>query len=173
MPRWPADRAERPPRRQRGRPKNGVTAQAEPGFGYDPPDRDPPVVAPPVPAFELAGAGEQSSPPPQELLDLGLPPEDAAGIQKWNYRALSTAAALVLRDESLSQETRMKRFAQLTQAASRHYPDAAKFDLAERIRRDAEEISGRKRAKAAAKLERRSAVGGAKVIPIRSDAAGS
>lgn len=118
--------------------------------------------------------GEPPTAPAPELVELGLPPEDAAGIQKWNYRVLSTMAALVLRSDKISDETRMKRVAQLTMAAARHYPEAAKFDLAQRIAADAAEVAGKKRAKAAAKLERAPAAGGAKVIPIRRpDAQGS
>lgn len=112
---------------------------------------------------------EQPSDPAPELLALGLPPEDAAGIEKWNYRALSTMAALVLQDKTISEETRLKRFVALTSAARLHHPTAEKKDLADKIRKDAEEIAGRKRAKAAAKLERRTPSDGAKVIPIRRD----
>lgn len=120
-----------------------------------------------VPVFAEPGA-----PPHPELVALGLPPDDAAGIQKWHYRALSTMAALVLRQENLSEEARLKRFTALTQAAARHYPEAAKYDLSQQIARDAEEIAGRKRAKAAAKLEPAPPAHGAKVIPIRPDAKG-
>lgn len=134
-------------------------------FGWDPPAGEvPPVeILPPE-------AVEPVSEPAPELIALGLPPEDAAGIQKWNYRVLSTMAALALRSTGISEETRMKRVAALTLAAARHYPEAAKYDLNEAIRRDAEATAGRKRAKAAAKLERRSVASGAKVIPIRRDA---
>jgi hypothetical protein len=114
--------------------------------------------------------GEDPEPPAPELLALGDPPDDAAGIQKWHYRALSMMAALVLRDDKISNETRMKRFGALTLAAARHYPEAAKYDLAQQISKDAADTAGRKRAKAAARLEKRSAAGGAKVIPIRRDA---
>lgn len=114
--------------------------------------------------------GEEPEPPAPELLALGAPPTDAAAIQKWHYQALSTMAWLVMKDEKLSNETRMKRFGALTLAAARHYPEAAKYDLAQAIARDAESTAGRKRAKAAAKLEKRAAAGGAKVIPIRRDA---
>lgn len=107
---------------------------------------------------------------PPELLALGLPPADAAGIQKWNYQVLSTMAALELRNTKISAEDRMRRVAKLTTAASRHYPEAAKYDLAKKIDDDNETLTTRKRAKAAAELERRPAAGGAKVIPIRRDA---
>jgi hypothetical protein len=124
-------------------------------------------VIPPPPAVSFGGDPE---PPAAELLALGAPPADAAAIQKWHYQALSMMAWLVLKDETLSNETRMKRFGALTLAAARHYPEAAKYDLAQQISKDAADTAGRKRAKAAAKLERRSAAGGAKVIPIRRDA---
>lgn len=157
-------RKTRPAKRPRGRPRKVEDA----GFGWDPSEEDEASVVPSleVPAF----VSEEPSPPPEELLALGLPPEDAAGIQKWHYRALSTMAALVLRSDKISDEQRMKRFGALTLAAARHYPDAAKYDLAQQIAKDAAEVLGRKRAKAAAKLERAPAAGGAKVIPIRRDA---
>ena len=119
---------------------------------------------------DLIIPGEEPCEPAPELVALGLPPEDSAGIQKWHYQALSTMAALVLRSNKISDETRMKRFGALTLAAARHYPEAAKWDLAQKIARDAEDAAGRKRAKAAARLEKRPAAGGAKVIPIRRDA---
>lgn len=143
--------------RPRGRPRKAAPEDA--GFGYDPP-------VPPAPIM----FGEEPEPPAPELLALGAPPADAAAIQKWHYQALSTMAWLVMKDEKLSNETRMKRFGALTLAAARHYPEAAKYDLAQAIARDAESTAGRKRAKAAAKLEKRAAAGGAKVIPIRRDA---
>ena len=128
---------------------------------------DPDLVIEDVPPMP---GGEQAEPPPPELEALGMPPDDAAGIQKWNYRALTIAAALVLRDPTLSNAKRMKRFAELTSAAAKHYPEAAKADLAARLDREAEEMAGKKRARAAAKMERRPPAGGAKVIPIRPDA---
>lgn len=141
-------------------------APDDPGFGWDP-GAEP---IPPMVASEIV-IGEQPSAPAPELLALGLPPADAAGIQKWHYQALSTMAALVLRSDSISEETRLKRFGALTLAAARHYPEAAKYDLAQQIARDAAEVMGKKRAKAAAKLEKAIPVaGGAKVIPIRSEA---
>ncbi len=120
-----------------------------------------------VPAMPF---GDQPETPPPELEALGMPPEDASGIQKWNYRLLSTLVALTVKDRTISNETRAKRIAQLAAAAAKHYPESAKYDLGQRIARDAEEMAGKKRARAAAKMERRPPAGGAKVIPIRSDA---
>lgn len=158
-------RKTRPAKRPRGRPRKVVE---DAGFGWDPSEGDESAS---VPALEVpVFVAEEPSPPPEELLALGLPPEDAAGIQKWHYRALSTMAALVLRSDKISDEQRMKRFGALTLAAARHYPDAAKYDLAQQIAKDAADVLGRKRAKAAAKLERAPAAGVAKVIPIRRDA---
>lgn len=123
--------------------------------------------------LEIGAFGDEPSEPAPELLALGLPPADAAGIQKWHYQALSTMAALVLRSDKISDEQRMKRFGALTLAAARHYPEAAKYDLAQQIAKDAAEVLGKKRAKAAAKLEKAPAAGVAKIIPIRrADAAG-
>jgi hypothetical protein len=133
------------------------------GFGWDPPADE--VEA--VPTIEIGAFGDVPADPAPELLALGLPPTDAAGIQKWHYQALSTMAALVLRSDKISDEQRMKRFGALTLAAARHYPEAAKYDLAQQIARDAAEVLGRKRAKAAAKLEKAPAAGVAKIIPIR------
>jgi len=135
-------------------------------FGFDPPDRDSAEVMPPA---SIDPGGDPSEPAP-EIVAIGLPPEDASGIQKWNYRVLSTMGALVLRDKNISDETRMKRFMALSLAAARHYPEAVKHDLNEAIRRDAEGAAARKRAKAAGQLEKRGPAAGAKVIPLRRDA---
>ncbi|HEX6022544.1 MAG TPA: hypothetical protein VFZ00_11155 [Solirubrobacter sp.] len=120
-----------------------------------------------VPAMPL---GDEPEDPPPELLALGMPPEDAAGIQKWNYRLITTMIALAVKDPKISNETRAKRIAQLSVAAAKHYPEASRFDLAQRLDREAEEMAGKKRARAAAKMERRPPAGGAKVIPLRPDA---
>lgn len=114
--------------------------------------------------------GEQPEEPPLELLALGPPPADAIGMRKWNYQVLSTMIALAVRDTTISNETRAKRIVQLSAAAAKHYDDAARHDLDQRIKRDAEEIAGKKRARAAAQMERRPPAGDAKVIPRRSDA---
>lgn len=119
---------------------------------------------------EPTPANPYASKPSAEIVALGMPPEDAAGIQKWNYRLLSTMAALAAKDETISESERMRRIAMLTQAAARHYPEAARYDLDRRLQADAEELAGKKRARAAAKMERRPPAGGAKVIPIRPDA---
>lgn len=150
---------------KRGRGKGQPVTDA--GFGWDP---EPTGVAEVIPAFDMTTPAEEPTPPPEELLALGLPPEDAAGIQKWHYRALSTMAALVLRSDKISDEVRMKRFGALTLAAARHYPDAAKYDLAQQIAKDAAEVLGRKKSKAAAKLEKAPPAEGARVIPLRRDA---
>lgn len=130
------------------------------------PDDPEPSDASEVPAM----VGDQPEAPPPELEALGPPPEDAAGIQKWNYRVISTMIALTVNDRTISNETRMKRVAQLAAAAAKHYPEAAKYDLDQRIKADAEAVAGKKRARAAAQMERRPPAGGAKVIPIQSDA---
>lgn len=141
----------RPPTgRPRGRPRK-PPVDAE-GFGYSPPE------APPTPVI---------IPTPPEIIALGLPPEDAPGIQKWNYAMSSTLAALALRDETVPLDVRTKRFLAASLAASRHYPEAARYDLAQKIEADAAALVGRKKAKAAAKLETRPPAGAAKVIPTR------
>lgn len=149
----------------RGRRKNRAPA-ADEIFGGLPDDPEPDDGSE-VPAMPF---GEQPEDPPPELEAIGLPPEDAAGIQKWNYRVISTMIALTVKDRTISNETRMKRVAQLSAAAAKHYPEAAKYDLSERIARDAEVMAGKKRARADAKMERRPPAGGAKVIPFRPDA---
>lgn len=139
------------------------------GFGFDP-ESDRRIPKFDISAMESGIAGiEGATAPAPELVALGAPPADAAGIQKWNYQLLSTMAYLAMKDPNISNDTRMKRCAQLTTAAARHYPEAAKFDLAQKISRDTETMTTRKRAKAAAKLERRPPAGGAKVIPIRGE----
>lgn len=161
--------------------RSKIEAPDDPEFGWDPPTvvtrnqytRQQFENEPEIPPIEVmpTGLSEEASPPAPELLALGPPPDDAAGIQKWHYRALSTMAFLVLKDEGLTSEQRLKRFSQLTQAAAKHYPAAAQYDLSEQIRKDAEAVAGRKRAKAAAKLEPvEAAAGSAKVIPLRRDA---
>lgn len=113
---------------------------------------------------------EQPEEPPAELVALGPPPPDAIAMRKWNYQVLSTMIALTVKDTTISNETRAKRIVQLSSAAAKHYDDAARYDLDQRIKRDSEEMAGKKRARAAAQMERRPPAGGAKVIPIRSDA---
>lgn len=114
---------------------------------------------------------EQVAPPAPELIAIGPPPEDAAGIQKWNYRILSTMAWLALKDDTISNEVRMKRVGALTLAAARHYPESAKYDLAKRLEAEAARTAGTRKGKAGAKLEKAIPVAsGAKVIPLRRDA---
>lgn len=113
--------------------------------------------------------GEQAQDPPPELVALGLPPSDSIAMRKWNYQLLSTMIALTVKDTTISNETRAKRIVQLSAAAAKHYDDAARYDLDQRIKRDSEEMAGKKRARAAAQMERRPPAGSAKVIPIRSD----
>lgn len=153
--------------RPRGRPR--TVAPDDAGFGGDGDDGELPEIEGDVPAVDLDAGREQPSEPDPDIVALGAPPEDAAGIQKWNYRMLSIMAYKAAINPKLTEEQRTKRAAALTQAAARHYPEAARKDLSEKIARDAEEVMGRKRAKAAAKLEQRSAAGGAKVIPIRRE----
>lgn len=138
---------------------------------------------PPTPPDEIFGGlpeedasevpamfGEQPEEPPPELVALGPPPPDAIAMRKWNYQLISTMIALTVKDTTISNETRAKRIVQLSAAAAKHYDDAARYDLDQRIKRDSEEMAGKKRARAAAQMERRPPAGGAKVIPIRSDA---
>lgn len=142
-----------------------------------PPREEPPadeifggVAEDPVSEVPAMHVDDQAQEPPEELLAIGPPPTDAAALQKWNYQLLSQMIALTVRDNTISNETRAKRIIQLTTAAAKHYPEAAKYDLDRRIAQDAEAIAGKKRARAAAQMERRPPAGGAKVIPIRSDA---
>lgn len=111
--------------------------------------------------------GDQPCKPPPELVAIGPPPADATGIQRWNYQLLSTMAYLAVLDETISNETRMKRAAALTAAAARHYPEAARADLRDALVKAKEEMAGRKRARAGAVVEPSVPAGGAKVIPIR------
>lgn len=117
---------------------------------------------------EVTGCSSAATPPDPEILALGPPPSDASGIQKWNYQMLSIMAYKAAINPNLSDEQRMKRAAQLTAAAARHYPEAAKFDLAQKIAADNDLIASSKRAKAAGKLEACPPAIPAKVIPIRA-----
>lgn len=147
-----------PPRRPR-KPKTTPSADDE-GFGFDPGGEIPPMMMP------VADVGPLTE-PAKEILALGPPPADAAGIQKWNYQLLSTRAWLVAQTPGLTDADRDKRVMLLTQAAARHFPMAAKHDINESIKRDAEAIAGKKRAKAAAKFDKAIPSGSAKIIPIR------
>jgi hypothetical protein len=122
-----------------------------------------------IPAFDLSDPADKPSKPSAALIALGAPPADAAGIEKWNYQVLSTMAYEVMISETISDATRQKRVSALLSSAAKHYPDAAKYDLAQQIKRDDDRMNDKKRARAAAKPEARPAAGGAKVIPIRSD----
>lgn len=154
--------------RRRGRPPKKKDPVEDEGFGFDP---DVPQLDMGIPALEMPSRdpGPVTEPAP-EILALGPPPADAAGIQKWNYQLLSTRAWLVAQTPGLTDADRDKRVMQLTQAAARHFPMAAKHDLNESIKRDAEAIAGKKRAKAAGKVDRAIPSGSAKIIPIRRDA---
>lgn len=154
--------------RPRGRPPKKRETVEDDGFGFDP---DIPPLDMGIPALEMPvrDSGPVTEPAP-EILALGPPPADAAGIQKWNYQLLSTRAWLVAQTPGLTDADRDKRVMQLAQAAARHFPTAAKFDLNESIKRDAEAMAGKKRAKAAGKVDKAIPAGTAKIIPIRRDA---
>jgi hypothetical protein len=118
--------------------------------------------APPIDAPSQPSAG---------IKELGPPPESDAARASWLYRLLTTQAYEVAIDPNISEATRRKEVRVIAGAAAKHYPDAARFELAQKIDADKAELETRKRAKAAAKLERLPAAGGAaKVIPIRGDA---
>lgn len=119
-----------------------------------------------IPAFAM---GDQPSEPPPELLAIGAPPAGADEIQAWGYRVLATMAWDAMRDKAISQETRRRRVPSLLAAAAKFYPDAVKAEIAAKIDRRDREVTERKRAKAAARLEARPPPGSAKVIPIRRD----
>jgi len=154
--------------RPRGRPRKSLDRDAvaralDVEFGYDAADDE---VAP--------APGERASDPAPEILALGAMPEDAAAIQKWNYRLLSTMAALAAKDATLSPSERERRVMRLTQAAARHYPEAARYDLSQKIERDAEQRGGKnQRARAAAQAESVRPAGGAKVVAIRPPDSGN
>lgn len=120
-----------------------------------------------VPALSF---GDQPEDPPPELLALGAPPEDTMGARKWQHRMYMVLIGLTLKDPKISNEKRTKRLIELNTAAAKIQDDAARYDLDRKIAADAEELAGKKRARAAAKMERRPPAGGAKVIPLRPDA---
>lgn len=156
----------RMPRSRKGDPTAGARPSAPPQE-----DEDDGFGGPAVPEFRSEVDVPEG--PPPEILALGPPPADASGIQKWNYQLLSTMAYLAAKDPTLTAAERLSRVAKLTQAAARHYPEAAKFDLAQKIADDNQAIASKKMAKAQARAEKRGPAGVAKVIPIRRDAEGS
>lgn len=112
---------------------------------------------------------DPAAPAPQRMLDLGEPPSDAAALQKWMYQLLAAQAYETVVDPTLSQTARRKELRIILASASKHFPEAAKYDLSQQINADREELDAKKRNRAAAKLERRPKSAGAKVIPIRRD----
>lgn len=136
------------------------------GFGWDPPV---PTVDVEAVEAEVTGCSYVATPPDPEILALGPPPVDASGIQKWNYQMLSIMAYKAAINPHLTDEQRMKRAAQLTAAAAKHYPEAAKYDLAQKIAADNDAMASSKRARAAGRLEACPPALQAKVIPIRRD----
>src|SRR5678815_2486040 len=105
----------------RGRKKN--TPPPDEIFGGLPDEPEPDDAEVPAMSF-----GDQPEAPPPELEALGPPPADAVALQKWHYQVLSTLVALTLKDTTSSNQTRAKRIVQLTAAAAKHYPEAAKYD---------------------------------------------
>lgn len=143
------------------RPKKDKTrASEEESFGFDPTSEIPPI--------DFGPPAQKGCKPPKELIALGPPPLDAAAIQKWNYQALTIMAWAVMKDPKITDDQRMKRAAALQTAAAKHYPEAARYDLTQKIKADREALNDRKaRNKAGAKLEDAPPAGAAKVIPIR------
>lgn len=133
----------------------------EEDWGEDPEEDLLPMPPPPT------RSAESPSAPPESLVANGPPPDNAAAMQAWGYRALNLQAHEAMMDSSISQATRRKEVRTILAAAARLYPDAARYELAELIKRDERELGERKRARAAAKLEARPNAGGAKVIPLR------
>lgn len=155
-------------RRRRPRRKQQTTSAPDPAvddWGSESEDDDEVDDLPPPPIAPPADAGEE---PPDTVKALGAPPVDARGGQKWSYNLLLAQAADAANDAKISRAQQRKETRVILAAAAKHYPDAARFDNAEASRAAAEQLEGRKRARARAQLEARPAAGGAKVIPIRN-----
>ena len=129
-------------------------------------DAEPDIALPPMPR---GGAEREPGPPPDLMLRLGPPPESDAARASWSYRLATDAAWYAASRPGISDVERFKMVNQALATAAKHYPDAARFELAQKIDAANAELENRKRARAAARLERLPAAGEAKVIPIRGD----
>jgi hypothetical protein len=118
----------------------------------------------------MPGYREVAAPPPASMVDLGAPPDDAMAAERWAHQLLMRQAHDAMMDASMSQERRRKEVRVILAAAAKHMNDAMRYDVAQIIARDKAETENRKRAKAAAKLQKVGAPRpGAKIIPIRRD----
>lgn len=111
---------------------------------------------------------EKAAPAPQSMIDLGPPPADSMAAERWAHQMLMRQAYETMRDPDLPQSTRRKEVRVILAAAAKHMTDAMRYDVAQLILAERKQLEDRKRARAAAKPEKRSpSAVGAKVIPIR------
>jgi hypothetical protein len=120
---------------------------------------------PPFPA-EL----EKAAPPPQSVIDLGSPPDDAVGAAKWAYTLHMRLAHHAMMDATMTPSQRRKEVRITLAGAAKHMMDALRYDVVQTIEKERQAMEAKKRGRAAAKTEKRGpAPAGAKIIPIRRD----
>jgi hypothetical protein len=131
-------------------------------FAAEPEEEDD---APPPPML-----GPKPAPPPESMVALGPPPAEAIAASKWAYQLLMLQAHETMLDPLLSQQERRKQVREILAGAAKHMTDAMRYDAKVAIERQRSELEDRKRNRASAKLEKRTAgAAGAKIIPIRRD----
>lgn len=125
-----------------------------------------PPPPPPAPPTRFA---DQPSKPPETLVDLGPPPEDALAAQAWLHRAMVLSAADAMLDTEISAATRRRELRTIAIAADKLVPNRDLWEARELIKRDREALEQRARARTGAKLEGAptSVSASANVIPIR------
>lgn len=132
-----------------------------------------PAVRPPAaPRSPMARVVEKSAPPPESVIALGAPPDDAMGAAKWMYQAQMRLAYDCMMDATMTASRRRKEFKEIASAAAKWMTDALRYDVAKTIEDDRRQLDAKRRGRAAAKAGPRSAPPPhlAKVIPITRDA---
>lgn len=103
---------------------------------------------PPMPGLTRAAP----VPPPQALLDLGPPPEDALEAAKWAYRLLMMQAYETLK-RPMDDAERDRVVRTILRDASKHMTDAARYDYKMLVARQERELDNRRRGAPRGKME--------------------
>lgn len=109
---------------------------------------------PETPAKPLDAAAQPSA-PPQELQNLGMPPDDPLASQTWMYQALVLSAYDVVRDPKISPRERRKELRTISASAAKLFPRARMHQAEQLIMSDRAELERKSRERRGAKLERR------------------